>query len=375
MQFEPGAADPSAYQVLLTEKIKTTEREFACFDAPPLEAFASPPLHFRMRAEFKVWHENGSAHYAMYQPGVYKKPVKVSRFAIGSRTMCDLMPALMAQVNLCEALRRKLFQVEFLTTTTGDSIITLIYHRVLDPAWKAAAEALAKNLGSHIIGRSRGQKVVLSRNFVIEEFEVGGRIFRYQQVETGFTQPNASVCQTMLNWCQQVSATCGGDLLELYCGNGNFTLPLAVNFEKVLATEVAKTSVKSARDNVELNRCENIVVVRMSSEEFTQAMRGQRAFQRLRDVDLTTYRFSTLFVDPPRAGLDPATLRMASQFENILYISCNPATLASNIETLIRTHEITSFALFDQFPYTDHRECGVLLRRNQATRPVVLPGR
>ena len=54
---------------------------------------------------------------------------------------------------------------------------------------------------------------------------------------------------------------------------------------------------------------------------------------------------------------------MAAGFPSILYISCNPDTLAANLEALCQTHRPQAFALFDQFPYTDHMECGVLLER------------
>jgi tRNA (uracil-5-)-methyltransferase len=68
-------------------------------------------------------------------------------------------------------------------------------------------------------------------------------------------------------------------------------------------------------------------------------------------------------VDPPRSGLDENTLNMISQYENIVYISCNPDTLKLNLNTLLLTHVITRFALFDQFPYTHHAECGVYLQK------------
>src|SRR5690606_21891521 len=103
------------------------------------------------------------------------------------------------------------------------------------------------------------------RDFVVEQLQVGDRIYRYQQVETGFTQPNAQVCEKMLTWAVNKSRGSGGDLLELYCGNGNFTLPLAQNFNRVLATELAKSSLTSARYNMDLNQVGNVVLVRMSS--------------------------------------------------------------------------------------------------------------
>jgi tRNA (uracil-5-)-methyltransferase len=103
--------------------------------------------------------------------------------------------------------------------------------------------------------------------------------------------------------------------------------------------------------------------VRLSSEEITQALNGDRLFRRLKEVDLGSYDFSTIFVDPPRAGLDDDTLKLVSQFESVLYISCNPDTLMQNLSVLVKTHEIRKAAVFDQFPWTHHLESGILLKR------------
>ena len=61
------------------------------------------------------------------------------------------------------------------------------------------------------------------------------------------------------------------DLCELYCGGGNFTIPLSKKFNKVIATEISKTSIKSAKENCALNDVQNIDFIRMSSEEFVEA--------------------------------------------------------------------------------------------------------
>jgi tRNA (uracil-5-)-methyltransferase len=169
----------------------------------------------------------------------------------------------------------------------------------------------------------------------------------------------------MIEWACQCGATAGGDLLELYCGNGNFTLPMSRHFDRVIATEMSKTSIRAARENTLANAIQNIEVIRLSAQEVTQAMNGEREFRRLADLSqpLEAYSLNTVFVDPPRAGLDPATEKMVAAFDKIIYISCNPETLAENLATLCATHEIVRFALFDQFPYTHHMECGVFLVR------------
>ncbi|MCV5991894.1 tRNA (uridine(54)-C5)-methyltransferase TrmA, partial [Escherichia coli] len=74
-------------------------------------------------------------------------------------------------------------------------------------------------------------------------------------------------------------------------GNGNFSLALAQNFDRVLATELAKPSVESAQYNIAANKIDNVQIIRMSAEEFTEAMEGKREFRRLKDngVDLKSY--------------------------------------------------------------------------------------
>ena len=97
-------------------------------------------------------------------------------------------------------------------------------------------------------------------------------------------------------------------------------------------------------------------------------MAGERPYRRLADLKqpLAGYQFDTLLVDPPRAGLDTATLGLASAFKRVLYISCNPETLSDNLATLSSTHSIESLAFFDQFPYTHHLESGVVLSKKTA---------
>lgn len=189
--------------------------------------------------------------------------------------------------------------------TKGEVLVSLIYHRKLDESWEPAAKALAEKLKIKLIGRSRGQKFVLSDEFVVEELSVFDRKYQYKQIESSFTQPNAQVCQKMLEWACNAAQQSDKDLLELYCGNGNFTLPLSTRFRRALATELAKSSVYAAEWNIEQNGIDNIQVARLSAEEFTQAFNGERTFRRLQEanIDLSTYDFDTVFVDPHVQGL------------------------------------------------------------------------
>ena len=354
--------DPSQYDRQLEAKLNRFIEQFSEFAMPEIDVFASQPLNFRMRAEFRIWHENGQASYAMNHPGE-KRSYIIKDFPIGSTLINQLMPQLLEIINRNNHLSHRLFSMEFLTTLSGEVLVTLIYHRPLDNAWETAAREIQKTLKISIIGRSRKQKMVLERDYVTEQLTVDGKSYRYQQIENGFTQPNARVNEKMLAWAKECTKTSDGDLLELYCGNGNFTVVLAENFRQVLATEISNISVKSANLNFKANHIDNVTVVRMSSEEFTQALNKERPFRRLKDIDLDSYRFSTVFVDPPRSGLDSETEKLVSNFDHILYISCNPDTLKNNLYKITKTHHIRKAAIFDQFPWTDHLESGVFLSK------------
>ena len=228
---------------------------------------------------------------------------------------------------------------------------------------KLLLRKLQAQIGFPIIGRSRKQKLVLERDYVIETLTIDGKKYQYKQIEGGFTQPNGGMNQKMLAWAQQLSKPLSGDLLELYCGNGNFSIALAEHYNKVMATEISKTSVYAAQYNIEKNNIDNLIIARLSSEEFVQALQGVRAFRRLENIDITVYEFNTVLVDPPRSGLDDESVKQIQGYDNIIYISCNPETLHNNLQTLNETHEIKRFAIFDQFPYTHHIECGVFLQR------------
>ena len=153
------------------------------------------------------------------------------------------------------------------------------------------------------------------------------------------------------------------DLLELYCGHGNFTIPLAAKFNRVLASEISKSSIANARINCELNGVCNVQFVRLSADELMSAFARQREFERLKGIDIFGYDFSHVLIDPPRAGLEPSVIDFIKNFQNLIYISCNPQTLCENLRSLCVTHEVRRFAIFDQFAHTAHIECGVLLKR------------
>ena len=379
-----------AVAVLLQKRIKTTPTLLSSSGndgSNNIEIFKSKQTNggFRMRAVFGV-HLDGpiDARYSMVEvlgtstlPSgkIYKekKTVLVDSFPMGSDAMRAAMPSVRSLVERDDAnLRRRLFQVEFLTATSGDVVVTMCYHRKLDEEWVKAAEGMREEmnrmhpeLNVSIVGRANRMRKVIGNAFVMENVHLDGTVLKYKQLEGQFAQPNAQIATEMLKFarsCCELSSNTN-DFLELYCGNGHFTVALSPFFRTCLSTEISKTNIAAARENIEMNGIKNTHVVRLSAEEVVQAIDGEHVFTRLKDtqLDLTTLNIKTVLVDPPRAGCGPEVSKMLQRFENIVYISCNVETLAEDMLILSETHDMKRFAVFDQFPYTPHLECGAYL--------------
>uniref|UniRef100_UPI002163BE12 tRNA (uridine(54)-C5)-methyltransferase TrmA n=1 Tax=Vibrio vulnificus TaxID=672 RepID=UPI002163BE12 len=300
--------NPQRYQQQLAEKVQRLTDMFAPYQAPELEVFESPEQHYRMRAEFRVWHEGEEMYYIMFNQETREK-YRVDQFPAASRLINDLMPLLIDAMKDNESLRRKLFQVDFLSTLSGEILVSLLTIANWMMLGLKMLKLLKQRLNDegfnlNLIGRARKMKIVLDRDYVVEKLDVNGKPYVYQQVENSFTQPNGKVAEENVGMGGRLYPRKPRRLLELYCGNGNFSLALAQNFERVLATELAKPSVESAQYNIAANKIENVQIIRMSAEEFTEAMEGKREFRRLKDngIDLKSYNCNTIFVDPPRSG-------------------------------------------------------------------------
>lgn len=359
-------AQATEYEIQLFKKHSKMKRLLSPFFDKNIDIFQSPPCGYRMRAEFRIWHDGNDSYHIMFDQST-KTQYKVEHLPAACDLINKAMQKTIAYIKQCEVLRKKLFQIDYLASTSGQLIVSLIYHKPLDLEWEKYAEQLKEQLSSlgqaNIIGRSKKQKVVIGNEFIIEKLIIGNKTYIFKQVENSFTQPNAHINIHMIEWTMEKLKHTGKDLLELYCGAGNFSVPLASIHKRVLATEISKSSVAAAQYNITENKIENLTIARLSSEEFTQAFNQTRKFYRLRNIDLSAYNFSTVLVDPPRAGLDADTLGLISRFDTIVYISCNPETLAENLHALCETHTLTHAAMFDQFPFTEHIENGVILKR------------
>ena len=316
------------------------------------EIYLSSATGYRARAEFG-FNKNS------YTMVVDEQKIYMDKSSIPHPCIQKLMPNLLSKINNSELMQKKLFQINF--RTSGLKVLaTLIYHKSLQEEWIQAAKAIQNSIENlSIIGRSKKQKVLIGA----EDLEVLSSYdncnFKILQNDLVFFQPNFYLYSLMISFIsKQLDEPM--DLLELYCGCGGFTLPLASIFEKVFATENNKHSIELLKKSIKLNNLLNIETARLSDNETASALANERPFRRLKNIDIQSYKFSHILVDPPRAGLSAETINLSSQFKNIIYISCNPETFLRDIVKLDRT--INSIGIFDQFANTKHLEVIAILK-------------
>lgn len=139
----------------------------------------------------------------------------------------------------------------------------------------------------------------------------------------------------------------GQTVLDLYAGAGNFSLPLAGNAREILLVEENAHAIEDGTRNIKLNKLKNCRFVKSSAEKY----RIQK-------------RTDLLILDPPRPGLTAEVAKKVIEHApaRIIYISCNPSTLARDLKKLKEKYEITSIRMIDFFPNTFHIEAAVFLQ-------------
>ncbi|HKY27427.1 MAG TPA: class I SAM-dependent RNA methyltransferase [Pyrinomonadaceae bacterium] len=156
----------------------------------------------------------------------------------------------------------------------------------------------------------------------------------------------------------------GETAIDLYCGVGLFTLPLARRFNQVTGVESNRPSAEFARRNLENAKLTNARVVAARVDDW---LRGANAssVKGPNHSTHTTQGLDFLLLDPPRTGAEPAVIEgiLSLKPKHISYVSCDPATLARDLKPLLAAgYSLDSIAAFDMFPQTHHVETVVHLR-------------
>lgn len=146
--------------------------------------------------------------------------------------------------------------------------------------------------------------------------------------------------------------------LDLYCGIGTIGIFASKYFKKVYGIEIVDQAIEDAKENAKINNVDNIEFYAGDVEKILPQILGN-----------IEEKPNVVFVDPPRKGLDNKTIEVLKTIkpEKIVYISCNPATLARDLKQLEEKYKIKEVQPVDMFPYTSHVECVAVLQQKQNT--------
>jgi 23S rRNA (uracil1939-C5)-methyltransferase len=187
----------------------------------------------------------------------------------------------------------------------------------------------------------------------IEEVLCG---LRFRVRPNAFLQTNTAMAERLYGIAGELAALTGGETVyDLYCGIGTIGLTLASRALTVWGVEVSEESVACALENADLNGISNAAFFAGEAADALAELR-----ERAGDPDVVV-------VDPPRAGLSNKAVRRLGRLEaaRIVYVSCNPTTLAGNVKELAASwgYTLERVVPVDMFPHTPHVESVALLER------------
>lgn len=295
-------------------------------ETEPGEAFSDSQWHYRHRAQFKVSRQ-----------GV------VGFFRESTREVVDFneCPLLVHEINEVLPKIKDAVPMENLREihiAAGDCLTGLLRGDEYDQ------EACVRIMEAGMSGASFNDAHALGREYVT--LDIGG--LKYSVSPWAFFQAhwglNRRVVDFIMNALQPVE---GQRILDLYAGAGNFSLPLAVHAGQVVAVEENRHAVDDAARNLELNDIKNCSIVRSSAEKYK--FKG---------------KFDVIILDPPRPGLTSEVARKVLDHgaPRIVYVSCNPSTLARDLKKMKDKYDVESVHQIDFFPNTFHIEAAAFLR-------------
>lgn len=169
-----------------------------------------------------------------------------------------------------------------------------------------------------------------------------------------FYQVNPTQTEVLYNKTLEYAGLHGEEtVIDAYCGIGTISLFLAQKAKHVYGVEIVPEAIADANRNAELNGITNVTFAVGAAEEVIPAWKEQGI------------RPDVLVVDPPRKGCDEALLTTILQMkpERVVYVSCNPSTLARDLKVLNELYELREVQPVDMFPHTGHVECVILMER------------
>ena len=200
----------------------------------------------------------------------------------------------------------------------------------------------------NVVGVVLNDKVIYGTSFFYDY--IGD--FRFKVSYNSFFQVNNYMASNIFMILK--SNLKGKNLLDLYCGVGTLGLSLKDNFESIYGIEKIENAIIDAKENALINNCHNAHFYAGDTYEV------------LKDINVS---FDTIIVDPPRSGLNEETRDLIIKLrpDKLCYVSCDPLTLARDLNILNEFYDVEKINALDMFPNTYHVECVCILERKELT--------
>jgi len=299
--------------------------------------------HYRLRTQFNIRVIDGMQRIGFFRQGTYQLIEVEDAFLLhplinktlnGIRSLADRLPALTeVHINV--------------SSTEEVHVLFFSQQQSYPPMEQFLAEL--KKLTPEVIGISgfvaRKKVFSLGRNYLT--LVMDGMTFR--ATEGNFFQVNWEQNRNMVRTVLDFAELTGNEtVLDLYCGIGNFSLPLAKKAKTVVGVESGYAAIEDAGKNAALNGMANVEFIADDMEKGLKTLIRRKL------------RADVIVLDPPRAGATLKTLERVLAFvpQKIIYVSCNPSTLARDLKYFhLFGFRLDRLQPVDMFPYTYHIEC------------------
>jgi len=320
-----------------------------------LEIVPSPKVWgYRNRARFHILREGGEARAAYHEPGEESEFIPTGRCHLLPDEMNALCAGVLDTINAFEL--RAITDIEIRRSSANGRMLAVFE---FEPA--ADLTGIRRAFGglrdrfpvSGVVGlvrdRARIREIPLLGKSFLEDEADGGR---FRIGPRSFFQVNGDMLRAAAGEMRRLAAAAGEPkIADLYCGVGTFGILLAPGAKEVFGVESDAENLRFLEHNLRANHVGNYAVCEGKSEEWIE--------------ELLDKGVDCVILDPPRRGVDPAIVRSLAENPagTVLYLSCNPATLARDLKGLLPAYALAEVKVLDFFPHTPHIETLAVLKR------------
>ena len=260
----------------------------------------------------------------------------------------------LVEINYCylckEAINSIIKDLNVLNVKNGEITIRANYNDdiLLSINTLDKIENIDKLVANHkIIGIVKNNECIYGEDYFIDK--INNYLFKVSF--NSFFQINPFICSKLFELIEEYTLA-STNVLDLYCGVGTLSIVASKSASRVLGIEIVDNAIFDANLNKNLNKKTNLDFICADTKNI---------------LDKITHEYDTIILDPPRSGVAKDVLDKINIVKptTIIYVSCNPITLARDLNLLEKNYNIENMKLLDMFPETEHVESIVVLQEKK----------